>query len=487
MTSRSPAPSGDASSAPHRTHSAIRVASLVVVGIVLAAPALVALRGTSPPRNVVLISLDTLRADHLGTYGYTPPTSPCIDRLAQRSMVFERIFSHATWTLPSHMSLFTSLLPTEHGVASRDVRLRDEQVTLAQVLHGAGYRTAAFTSGSNVSARYGFDRGFETYREEYRRPTDAVSGKGYRLRDVLPDALAWLDAVNHQRFFLFLHSFDVHEPFVAQAHFAEFDTGYDGPLRAIGDPASFEQSDLHRRWARDGMRFNVNDFFGEVVNTHRMVLSARDRQYLVALYDSELRSADHTICALLAHLRRLGLADETVVILTSDHGQDLYDRGTVGHSGPAYDVLSHVPLIVHVPGRRGARSAKLGGHINVAPTILDVLGLPAVAAFEGHSLLPLEAPGDEAVISQARRVTTIRTDTWKLMTGLGGTQLYDLTADPAEVHDVAAREPQTVARLRARLAAMLGDKPAVSRDGNPAAAPISDDERARLRAMGYAQ
>ncbi len=448
--------------------------------------ALVAQHDATRARNVVLISLDTLRADHLGTYGYPRATSPCIDRLARRSVVFERVFSHATWTLPSHMSIFTSLLPSEHGVGGRDARLRDEHPTLAEVLRAAGYRTGAFTAGYNVAARYGFDHGFEIYREEYPRPVDAVSGKGYRVRDILPYAFAWLDAGRDQPFFLFLHAFDVHEPFVAQAHLPEFDIGYDGPLRALGDPASFAGSELHRRWSQNGSEFNVVDFLGQVVNTHRIALSKRDLQYLVALYDNEIRSADDAICALLAHLDRLGLGRRTVVVLTSDHGQDLYERGTVSHGGLPYDMLSHVPLIVAVPDGRGARSAKLGGHIDVAPTVVGLLGLPPVDAFDGRSLLPLDAPGAEAVVTEGGGITAIRTTNRKLMVGPRTTHLYDLDTDPAELHDIATQERETVAHLRASLASILARKPARGAVDH-AAPPLSEDQRRKLRALGYAE
>lgn len=438
-----------------------------------------------PDCNVVLISLDTLRADHLGSYGYQRPTSPCLDRFAAQATVFEQSFSQATWTLPSHMSIFTSLHPSEHGVISTNQRLGRSRITLAEVLHSAGYATAGFTGGYNVSKRYGFDRGFDEYHESY--PQDhPVPGKGFRVRELSPQLFDWLDAHRRRKFFLFVHSYDTHEPFLAHPHLEQFDPGYSGPLLALHDEATFNQSDLARRYRQHGdPSFTMNTFLNKAINTGELKLSAADQRHLIALYDNEIRFVDDSMCELLGRLDQLGLSEKTIVVVTSDHGEDLFERGQVNHGGPPYEVMIRVPLIIRVPGRPPSRSAKLAQGIDVAPSLLELLALPPQRTFSGTSLFPLETAGSEHIISQNADTTAIRTRDRKAIFTKDRQLLFDLGSDPWEKTDIAASEPQTLQRLQQRARETLDIVDVSDRERAALDVQLSDGEREALRQLGY--
>ena len=176
--------------------------SVALLLFLSSAPWCISLTQAKPPHGIILISFDTLRADSLGIYGYHRNTSPFIDAFAQESIVFENAIAQAPWTLPSHMSIMTSLYPISHGVVETNLRLADEQVTLAELLRAGGYQTAAFTSGGPMSEVYGFDQGFDTYDHKW-----------ITIEQLLPKVKKWLETNKENPFFLFIHSFDIHYPY----------------------------------------------------------------------------------------------------------------------------------------------------------------------------------------------------------------------------------------------------------------------------------
>jgi len=362
--------------------------------------------------NVVLISIDTLRGDHLGCYGYARPTSPTLDALCRESVVFTQAIAQAPSTLHSHASLLTSQIPQHHGASwAARTPLAEEAVSLAEVLAGAGYATAAFTGGGQMDEIFGLDQGFDLYEQP------AVP----RFVDTVRAAIPWLEGQGSERFFLFLHSYETHHPYEPEARYLEaVGDEYDGPLP---DAISLD------------LLLQINN--GEIA------LDDADLAHVVATYDAEIRSMDDGLALLLDKLRRLGALDRTLLVFTSDHGEEFGEHGTVGwHSHTLYDELLRVPLVVRFPRAAfaGARIDRQVRSLDVAPTVLAAVGLEAPAAFEGTDLgaLVRGEPVDELVaVSRQDRppdkdIESVRTEPWKLTEG----KLFHLVTDPGELWDV---------------------------------------------------
>jgi arylsulfatase A-like enzyme len=441
---------------------AARLACILLCGIAC---------GERPARpHVILVSIDTLRADHLGCYGYARDTSPRLDELARDAVVFRQAIAQAPSTLPSHASMLTSLLPSHHGASvANGTALSADAVTLAEVLRAAGYRTASFNGGVQLDSLYGLDRGFETWRSA--RPGDAgaevLTGDIDRFDHVVEQATDWIGAVRPDPFFLFLHTYETHHPYTPDAEtLAPFDADYRGDLP---DRVGLEL--LH------------------AVNHGAMRLDEDDLRHVVAAYDAEIRSVDAALGRLLDFLRSEGLYDRTLLIVTSDHGEEFGEHGFVGwHSHSLHDELLRVPLVVKLPGSRlaGRAVADQVRGIDLAPTILDELGIAPPDAFEGASVGPLmesDAPlAPRASVGRQDVVATdeawsLRTPEWKWIRG----RLYQLSADPGETVDVASRHAGVEAAMRAQLDALLRARPRPEpRHVRPGAALEE-----RLRALGY--
>ena len=294
------------------------------------------------PRSIILISLDTLRADHLGTYGYERPTSPNIDALAASGIVFERAISQASSTLPAHRALFQSVPASEAS---------PQNTALAEVLGSHGLRTAAFTGGANISRAFGFDRGFSSYVDDPRgfgETFDAVE--------------IWLRQNGQEPFFLFLHSYDIHLPYDPPPPFdTMFGEDYTGEIEGGRTREVLRRT---RRLTEEGW-------------TDRAALTEADKERIVSLYDGGIRYTDQFIGRLTLLLRELSLADDTVVVLFSDHGEEFWEHDSVLHSHTLYDELIHVPLIVALPGSElaGTRVATTVRLMDIGPMLLDLLGI----------------------------------------------------------------------------------------------------------------
>ena len=318
------------------------------------------------PQTVVLVSIDTLRPDRLGVYGNTPDVSPRLDALATESVTFERALAPAPWTLPSHMSMLTGLDPVAHGVRNDGYGLSSHVQTLAEQLSDHGFETGAFTDGGFVSAKYGFDSGFDVYEDER-------TGRGPNgFRRSMPLALDWLDDRDaDDDLFLFLHSFDAHAP-------------YDNPETEI----------LERFRARPTPDGPDDHFLHKAQYLHqqrKMGVTAYGRMSeLLNDYDAGVHQADLGVGQLLDKLRALGRYENALIIVTSDHGESFFDHGLhVGHGlGVTSDELA-IPMIVRFPeGRNGGlRRPDLVDLVDVAPTVLDTVGVAAVPQMQGDSLL----------------------------------------------------------------------------------------------------
>lgn len=453
-------------SASSRRRRIRRIPLLLVVAILAAC-------APEPPdpraRNLVLVSLDTLRADRLGLYGYARDTSPRIDAFAREAFVFEHAQSAANATAGAHHAIFQS------RPASRAIGRAGEAPTLAGLLHGAGWRTAGFTDGGTMSRAMGFARGFQRFDDESRG-----------LAESLPKALAWLDEVADGRapFYLFLHSFDVHLPYDPPPPYDErFDGDYAGPVTGA------ETLPLLR---------GVRRIFEQEGLGAPLALGPADRARVSALYDGEIAKTDALLAKLLDRLDAPDLVGDTLVVLLSDHGEEFWEHGSVLHSHTLYQELLHVPLVVRVPAwrDRAARIPAPVSMLDLLPTLLELLGVPTPSALDGRSLLPLlrdpgHAPEATPLLSEGypfgRNQQSVALGRLKLIRSLptGRVELYDLEADPGEQQDLAGSRPE----LRDRLLALLdrelpGGRPLPT---DPLARPgeLDPETLRRLQELGY--
>lgn len=349
--------------------------------------------------NVLLITVDTLRADHLGVYGYTRPTSPNIDLLARSGVVFENAFTHAQLSGPSHATMLTGLYPPTHAVVGNAVPLSDDHLTLAEILGAVGFETAMFVSHRFVSDEYGFSQGFETHENHHvhthghshENEEDEDEEQGLeRLASVFDAAVDWLAQPKSGPFFLWLHAQHPHLSY-------EPPPPYD---RMFGEPPA---SDHDLRCVE-----TLYDHHHEKIS-----LEADEMEYVVAQYDGEIAFVDAQLGRVFSALRSLGLDANTVVVLTADHGEMLFDnraRRVIGHGEMRRDPVLRVPLIVRSPTvLEGRRVEAMVGLIDLAPTILDLVGLRIPHRFQGSSLVGL-ANGEDAIIRRASHSCTFHED-----------------------------------------------------------------------------
>jgi arylsulfatase A-like enzyme len=420
------------------------------------------------PSAIILISLDTLRADMLGTYGYGEyPTSPFLDSLAAQSVVFENSIVQEPRTLTSHMSLFTALHPYEHRV--RDDRpLEIEIPTLAGRLAEAGYRTQAFVDGGYMGSRWGFDRGFEDYDD----------GDLTGFVSVLPKARNWLDAVGDSEFFLFLHTYDVHS--VGHRPY------YPSPAPFSGMFSDQFESDLN-----PASRATLERTFRSV----KRPLSGVDKQYIKATYAEGIRHLDDMLRSFFEYLSGFDWYEDALIVIWSDHGEGLYDHQKAFH-GEVFDHTIRVPLMLRLPGGvHGSRRIRsVVSSLDVAPTILELAGATPLQSPVGESLLPLLEAEDEGRVAYTVRTKSgarkfsIRTHRYHYVWDAEADehQLFDLETDPEEKRDLVGSGLAQESELRERLTRWVEEHDRswkTPRIGE--AIPVDSETEAGLRALGY--
>jgi arylsulfatase A-like enzyme len=327
------------------------------------APVLYSRAGTKP--NVILVSIDTLRSDHLGIYGYARDTSPNMDALARDGVVFMKAYVSAPWTLPSHVSMMTGLDCRRHRVYYENDRMDPRQPTLAWILKENGYYCAAFTGAAFVSSFFGFSHGFNSYgMGQGDMRGSALAAEAGR------EATEWLDSNADKPFFLFVHTFQVHDPYVCPEPYNSMFLG------------------KNPKWKK----FDIVEDLGRRHNIFRR-LTEDERQNVIGLYDGEIRYTDEALIkALIEKLKRLGIYDRTLLIITSDHGEEFYDHGAWAHTRALYDESIKVPLIIKFPGSRfrGQKLASIVRETDIVPTVLEGLGIGYDASlFDGRSLIPV--------------------------------------------------------------------------------------------------
>jgi arylsulfatase A-like enzyme len=441
--------------------------------------------------NVVLIVVDTLRADHLSTYGYPRPTTPNLDRLAAESLVFERAFTVMSHTLPAHVSLVTGVHPGTHGVLSNGWTYSGPYPTLAERLRAHGYATAGFVSGIPLSRATGFDRGFDVYGS---RPLPGSSTPEVKIDGEVTTARArgWLRRQGERPFFLFVHYFDTHPPYTPDPEGSPLvpDEALRAHMREIGT------SDL------------------AVLDVRRAPIRFQGRELTLTealnVYDNEIYRVDRLVEQLRAELARSGLLDDTLLILSSDHGEGLGQHRYFSHGLHLYEEQLRIPLIVRPPQRLAWKPARIDATVSlldVVPTVLEVTGIPADGRLQGQSLARVLAPDElepRTIVAQRRffpkstvdqrgarfassaTLHALRGDSplKYLRSGEGIEELYDLDADPRELHNLAAERPEATALIRDQLERMI----AIRSSGRAVVEQAIDDEtREALRALGYVQ
>jgi arylsulfatase A-like enzyme/Tfp pilus assembly protein PilF len=397
-------------------------------------------KGEGTPTNVILIIVDTLRADHLSCYGYKDNKTPNIDRLAREGVLFETAVSHVPLTLPSFTSIFTSLTPWEHGVHYNEgFFVNDTLHTLAEVLAETGYATGGVAGAVIVHSAFGIDQGFSYYNDDFPdsfpmyKPSfqvlSSVFAKTQRRADsVTEEGLKWLRANKDKNFFLMLHYYDPHNP-------------YDPPP---------QYSDV----SQEGKKYE--DFL----------------ELQIELYDGEILFTDEQIGRMLEGLRDLGLEDNTIVVFTADHGEGLQEKQENTHSIFIYDATVKVPLIIKSPGRlpKGERIREQVRIIDIFPTILDLLGEDIPDDISGESLVPFIIDGERAdtrptyIETYANRIERgwsilrgVRLEGWKYIEA-PKPELYDLSEDPEEMVNLYDQEVERVSQLREILRSELERK-----------------------------
>lgn len=432
--------------------------------------------------SLILITVDTLRADRLSSYGYDRDTSPNIDRLAGEGALFEQAFGQRGLTWPSLTSIMTSRYPSDHGVRDNGEWLAKTKVTLGEVLRDAGFRTAAFLTNMTNAPHRGFEH-LEAF------PIDSPSASRDRPTDTLAAeaALNWLESNHADRFFLWLHLLAPHAPYAP--------------------PSAFS------------LKFSphADAYSGEMEDLWQVTYGERDPgpgelEALQALYDAEVAFVDHLVGSVLNGVDELGLRDETLVVFTADHGEELYQRHRYFfHQCSIFDSVLQLPLIFRFPPRieAGRRVGTMVESLDIAPTIVELLGVRA-PHFAGRSLMSLldressqPEPLEQVAFAElGPAIYSVRTPRWRLITNpeearirAGGrdstrscylidqAELYDLSIDPRELHNVIEDHPEAAERLRAELSRWLESTP-VHQAPEEAMREETIDE---LRALGYLQ
>lgn len=403
--------------------------------------------------NVVLISFDALQAAHVSCLGYERNTTPQLDAFAEQSFLFQKNYSVASWTVPASMTWFTGVYPSEHGLTNkfkvynatvqqpaRLVELAPNLQTLAQVMKAHGYATGGFSGNAGVSGDFGFAQGFDVYDHDQK--------KFGSFERSIPKALQWVKKHRGEKFFLFLHGYDVHGQCtpVGGFDYRFVDRSYDGKFTG-----SQQEQELLRE---------------EGLEKGQVTLRDADVKFWRAIYDEKIQRADARLGDFLKQFAQLGLLEKTLVVITADHGTEFHEHGRFDHGFTLYDEQIHVPLVIRLPGQQGGNAiSERVSSIQVMPTILELLDVPLneslAEQLRGESLAATlqgkHVPRDSFSETNYREYTFQRSiiapDGWKLIYTLESDrrQLFQLDQDPLEANDLSSAEVAIADELQARL------------------------------------
>jgi len=412
--------------------------------------------------NVLLISIDTLRADHLGYNGYYRDTSPFLDGLARTGVSFQEAISSSPWTLPSHTSLLTGLYPKNHGVKDENTHIPPGIILLAEYFRANGFSTEGIVNSVYLSERYGFGKGFDNFR---------YIPENYGAEFVIEAALSYLQTKKKNRFFLFLHFYDLHSDYSPGPDYKNlFNVNKGGRV-----PATTA--------ALQGFRKG------------QIKITSSDMEYIVGLYDAEIRELSDKLEIFFNKLKTLNVLENTLVIITSDHGEEFLDHGGVLHGRTLYDELIRVPLIFWGPGiPAGTTVREQVELIDIMPTLLELNGFSLKTELDGQSFAGLlngrgESRNIRAAFAEADHNNTendikrmIRADGYKLyfdrLTGIR--KMYHLVSDPLEKKNLYNPENGTAIDLDKRLFEWMGKK-----ETRGTEISLSEKEIEHLKSLGY--
>jgi arylsulfatase A-like enzyme len=399
--------------------------------------------------NVILIVPDALRADHLGCYGYSRPTSPQIDKFAADALFFEKAMSNSPWTKPSIGSVLTSMYPHEHKAFSWMDNLPDESLTLAEVFRNRNYRTFAIQTNPSITEKHNFKQGFEHYRELVLEKGEVVTSSFN----------AWLKKHKKKPFFAYLHYMDTHVPYNAPQEFSQI---FGLKEDSLFTPGEFKTMDVR--------------LLGEIG------LARNDKQNLVDLYDAALKYFDSSFAEIVDNLKKLGILNKTIIILTSDHGEEFWDHDGFAHGHTVYNELLHVPLIIgysaHLPKRHIESYVQL---LDLFPTIASLAGIKVDSELRGRDLVPAALANKktneeilfEGILFGSEKKAILK-DGWKLIEDTGkrnrgnfhllgditkyrypedekGFELYNINRDFSEKHNLINDYAYLAADLKKQL------------------------------------
>jgi len=412
------------------------------------------LTGNNRP-NILLFTIDACRPDHFGCYGYNRITTPNIDKLAKEGILFTHAFSQSAWTTPGMISLFTSLYPPTHGVDAKDRTLKDNVLTLPKVLKGNGYVAPVLPK-------------FVDIQNYWHLGFDAVDKEAFQGGEG-EDLLKLLEAYKDQRFFLWYHYHGLHLPYNPQNPYDKiFQEDVPGGMTAETESITVVKAK-------------------SVIKNGSVSFNSAERKAVIALYDGQIRQLDDYMGLLIEKMRQWGILDNTILIITSDHGEELFEHGFIGHASTSlnaklYDEIIHIPLIIRWPEKISHRIADgLVQQIDVMPTVLEMLGLPIPEGVQGRSLLKAI---QGKLIDDSRpvfcetilggfqstkemeevRLRCVRTNEWKFIytntpasatsgggSGVGSFELYNLSDDPKEERNILENHPEVVKDLKKKL------------------------------------
>ena len=478
--------------------------------------------------NVIIVLIDTIRCDRLGVYGFEGDLTPCMDRLAGKGVCFRRTIAPSSWTKPSVASLFTGLYPGRHGAIGgpnwgngTSSMLNTDHVTLAERLHAVGYRTAALVNNPHILSRFHFDQGFD----DFIRPEGDVE-------QVLAKALEWIRGKKEEdKFFLYLHVMDPHAPYTPPDSFKEkYGVALPGKgalLAREGNPLGIQLwSRQFNEWRpsspQDSFLFDYERLRSGLIDMYpsmdleeisaRIVLDFNGKDdpalvkridYLTSIYNGEVAYTDHALGCFLRKLEEMGLLDETILVVTGDHGEGFLEHGKWGHAEDVHTENVDIPLILVVPGPDGTFQGSYDGLVSLVdlyPTVLEMLGLPLTSNLDGLSLWPVIREEDQAylperpvfseLILQFEEQVAAMLGRKKLVrrsTADGTVQwfYYDVAKDPGELEPTNPEGAGSAARVLKKSIETLRMNRTLDFDGKVEIGAPSEEEIRQLRRLGY--
>jgi arylsulfatase A-like enzyme len=441
---------------------------IVIVGFITAGVfVLKNIKGKDKDFNIILISIDTLRADHLGCYNYPRNTSPSLDKFRENGVLLRRCMAQSPSTLTSHAAMLTSLIPSHHGAFfTRGQALPDNIQTMAELLKQKGYRTISFNDGGQIAPKFGLNQGFD----KYESMSSNLKAERLNFYRIVTKTINWLDQNPDEKFFLFLHTYETHHPYTPKKrHLELFESDYNGNLN-----------------------WQITVEMIEKINNGEIKLTGEDKQHIINTYDAEIRSMDENFGLLIGYLKEKKLYDNTLIIFTSDHGEEFGEHGTWAmHSHTLFNDQLHVPLVIKLPGSKYAsrKVDHLVRSIDILPTVMDLLGEKPSKDFEGGSLVPLMKgiPPKKLVfaISQRDMQKTSVSAYWSVMTRkwkLYDAKLFNLLNDPGELKDVSRSHEDLKTNLQKYALKYIKRK---NKKFTAKKVTLDDELREKLKSLGY--